>query len=150
MAEDIKTTNYKKNVERLTAELKKELDPLAKQLDPILAELKAMSPKSGKSLSMRPSPDDKKKKDELQKKAEEIKKKMETAMNTFRRDLATITDNSEVPKPQLTKLGAWVKDVIEKKGLPITKNITLSAEDLEFDFSKMKLTGGTVTLEIEF
>ena len=150
MADDIKTTNYKKNVERLAAALKKKLDPLTKQLDGILAQLKEMSPKSGKSMSMRQSPDDKTKKDELQKKAADIKKKIETEINGFRRDVATLTTDSEVPKPVLTKLGAWLKDVIDKKGLPVTKHVTLKAEDLEIDYSKMTLKGGTFKLEIEF
>jgi hypothetical protein len=150
MADDIKTTNYKKNVERVAAELKKKLDPLTKQLDAILAELKTLSPKTNSSMKMRQSPEDKKKKDDLQKKAEEIKKKIETCLNGFRLELALLGDNSEVPKPELTKLGAWVKDVIDKKGLPITKTMKLTVEDLEFDFSKMKLGSGTVKLEIEF
>jgi Skp family chaperone for outer membrane proteins len=147
---DIKTENFKKNVEKLTAQLRKDLDPLVKQLDPILAELKALKAKKGKSLSMRGNDDDKKKTDEFQKKAADIRKKMEQAMSQFRLNLALQPDSAGVDKKELTKLGSWVSEVIERKGIPVSKNVTLGVDDLGFDFGKMKPTSGTITLTIEF
>jgi hypothetical protein len=143
MADDIKAANYKKSVDKITDNWAKKVEKLAKDLAPIndeLAKLEAIK---------EPSPDDKKRIDELTKKREEIRKKIDTAGAELRLDLMLIEVPQEADEKELVKLPGWFKDIVKKKGIPLGKNVTL-VPDLSIDFKKKKVKSAGITLKWEF
>jgi hypothetical protein len=159
MADDIKTENYKKNVKRLVADWRKEMEPFFKELDPIIAELRQLEVKQVAARAKKPSlmgmrgggdaGDGGKKMEDLQKKAREIQHQMEKSTFDFRRDLGLQPGKDKLDKSELEKLGAVVKDIVED-GIPIGKYVRIPVGDLDFNFKTMTPTAASITFKFEF
>ena len=138
MADDIKAENYKKSVQRLADEWSKEVGPLFKQLAGIAADLDKLK-----------LPDDKKQIDDLTKKRTEIGKKIDSATLGFNTSLNIIQDPVKADENELKKLPPWFKEIIKKKGIPLSKHWTLKP-DLDIDIKKKKVNSAGITLEWEW
>ena len=165
MGYDIKTENYKKNVEKLVKEWNKDMKPLIDQVDKLEGELNQLS---GKKVAMalaqkqkpslmrmrKDSPVDEqisKKLGELQDKSAELKKKMEKATQDFRRDLALLSkpEKSSMDQKTLEKLGSLVKKIVED-GIPVGKYVKIPVRDLGWDFNRNKPTSGSIAFSFEW
>lgn len=143
MADDIKAENYKKSVERLADDWSKEVAPLVKQLDPLVAELDKL--KAIKD----PSAEDKKQIDDLTKKCADLRKKIDVATLEFNTSLRIIQDPVRADEKELVKVPTWFKDIIKRKGIPVSKHVTI-VPNIDFDLKKKKLKSGGLTLKWEF
>jgi Zn-dependent oligopeptidase len=159
--DDIKTENYKKNVQKLVDEWNKDMKPLIDQIDKIKSEIKqlevkqvALQKKKPSLMSMRGGNTDDKldqKLEELRKKGVQYRDKMVKPTGEFRRnlELQAKPDVAKLEKDKIEKLADWVKGVVQD-GLPIGKNVKIPLGDLGFDFKRMRATSGTITFSIEF
>jgi hypothetical protein len=135
MADDIKAENYKKSVQKLADEWSKDVGPLFKQLVQIAADLDKLK-----------LPDDKKQIDELTKKRTEIGKKIDSATLGFNTSLNIIQDPVKAEESELKKLPPWFKEIIKRKGIPLSEHWTLKP-DLDIDIKKKKVNSAGVILE---
>ena len=160
--DDIKTQNYKKNVQKLTDEWNKDMKPLVDQIDKIKGEIKqlevkqvALKQKKPSLMSMRGNQDQDdnldQKLQELRKKGAEFREQMVKPTLEFRRnlELQAKPDVAKLEKDKIEKLAEWVKGVVQD-GIPVGKYFKIPLNDLGFDFKKMKATSGTINFSIEF
>src|SRR5882724_4583962 len=110
---DIAVENYQKSVTKI-------LDIGAKEADRIGKELAAVNTELDKLEALQnPSPDDKKRIEELKKKREACYKRMNEASTDLRVNLTVIELPPKADEKELLKLPAWLKDIIKKKGIPL-------------------------------
>lgn len=140
MADDIKAENFKRSVEKIVDNWVRKVDPLFKQLDSVLADLD--------KLNKDPSAD-KKQIDDLKKKCADIQKQIEKASTELRVDLMLIEVPPKADEKELVKLPGWFKEIIKKKGIPVSKRVTL-VPDLSIDVKKKALKSASLTLKWEF
>jgi hypothetical protein len=178
MADDIKMENYKKNVQKLADEWKKDMQSSIKELDSIIAEIKKLeSKKEIKQVAARPLPGQAKKPspmslsmrgggkdmdddaegdkkiDDLKKKANSAKKELEKATDDFRRklarDLIPPAERAKMAQPDVRNIGAMTEDVVEN-AIPVGKYVKIPLDSLGFDFKTMKPTSASINFSIEF
>jgi len=130
---DLYVEDYKKSVTDILDYWNKRLADFAKQLTPIDDELDDLNKNS------KPSDDDKKKIAELEKKRAAIRKQAEDAAMSLKVNLSVIELDDKANKTEAMKLPDWLKGIIKQKGLPLGKDVSISA-DVSFDFKTMKLT----------
>lgn len=177
MADDIKMENYKKNVQRLADEWKRDVQSSIKELDSIIDEIKKLESKkevkqvargplpfqakrpSPSSLSMRGGKDDDhdaegdKKIQDLKKKANGLKKELEKATDDFRkklaRDLIPPAERTKMAQPDVRKIGAMAEDVVEY-AIPVGKYVKIPLDSLGYDFKAVKPTSASINFSIDF
>jgi hypothetical protein len=137
---DIYVENYKKSVTKILDIWAKENEKLGKQLAPILDELANLQ------ANKNPSPDEKKRIDELQKQREAIRKQAETAAMELKVNLMLIDVPPQADDKELVKIPAWLKDIVKKKGIPLGKSVTL-VPDASIDVKAKKLKSFTIGLK---
>jgi len=136
---DIAVENYQKSVIKV-------LDIWAKEADRIGKELAAVNTELDKLEALQnPSPDDKKRIDELKKKREACYKRMNEASLELRLNLMGIDLPPKADEKELIKLPGWLKEIIKKKGVPLGKVVI--TPDVEFDFKAKKLKKLGVTIK---
>ena len=136
---DIAVENYQKSVIKV-------LDIWAKEADRIGKELAAVNTELDKLEALQnPSPDDKKRIDELKKKREACYKRMNEASLELRLNLMGIDLPPKADEKELIKLPGWLKEIIKKKGVPLGKVVI--TPDVEFDFKARKLKKLGVTIK---
>jgi hypothetical protein len=143
MADDIKAENYKKSVEKIVNNWASKVNPLFKQLAPVLADLDRLN------ATKDPGQDDKKKIDDLKKKCADIRKQIEKANTELRIDLMLIEVPPKADDKELVKLPAWFKEIVKKKGIPLSEHWTLKG-DLDIDIKKKKVNSASIILEWEW
>lgn len=137
---DIYVENYKKSVGRILDEYGKEIEKIGQELAPINADLHKLEQIKP------PSPDDKKKIEDLTKKREAVRKKFDAAAMSLKVDLMMIAVPVKADEKELVKLPAWMKEIIKKKGIPLGKDVTI-APDVNFDFKAKKLKSLGITVK---
>lgn len=136
---DIAVENYQKSVTKI-------LDIWAKEADRIGKELAAVNSELDKLEALQnPSPDDKKRIEELKKKREACHKRMNEASMELRVNLMVIELPTKADEKELLKLPAWLKEIIKKKGIPLGKVVI--TPDVEFDFKAKKLKKLGITIK---
>jgi seryl-tRNA synthetase len=136
---DIAVENYQKSVTKI-------LDIWAKEADRIGKELAALNTELDKLEALQsPTPDDKKRIDELKKKREACYKRMNEASMELRVNLMAIDLPPKADDKELVKLPAWLKEIIKKKGIPLGKVVI--TPDVEFDFKAKKLKKLGITIK---
>jgi hypothetical protein len=136
---DIAVENYQKSVTKI-------LDIWAKEADRIGKELAAVNTELDKLEALQsPTPDDKKRIDELKKKREACYKRMNEASMELRVNLMSIQVAPTANEDELKKLPGWLKEIIKKKGLPLGKVVI--TPDVEFDFKAKKLKKLGITIK---
>ena len=136
---DIAVENYQKSVIKV-------LDIWAKEADRIGKELAAVNTELDKLEALQnPSPDDKKRIDELKKKREACYKRMNEASLELRLNLMGIDLPPKADEKELIKLPGWLKEIIKKKGVPLGKVVI--TPDVEFDFKARKLKKLGITIK---
>ena len=140
---DIRVENYKKSVEKAVARWWDKVDKLIKELGPIADELEELEDLDD------PSDEDKKRIEELKKKRAAIVKGMEKAATELRIDLMLLDVPPDADQKELVKLPAWMQEIVKKKGIPISKHVTL-VPDASFDFKAKKLKSFSLGLKWEF
>jgi hypothetical protein len=130
---DLYVESYKKSVTHILDYWNKKLADFAKQLEPIDDELDDLNNNN------KPSDDDKKRIAELEKKRADIRKQVEAASMSLKVNLSVIDLDDKANKTEALKLPDWLKKIIKEKGLPLGKDVSISA-DVSFDFKAMKLT----------
>ena len=140
---DIYVENYKKSVTKILDIWAKENEKLGKQLAPILDELANLE------AIKNPSPADKKRIDELQKQREAIRKQVETAAVELRVNLMLIDVPPQADDKELVKVPAWLKEIVKKKGIPLSKSVTL-VPDASIDVKGKKLKSFSLSLKWEW
>ena len=130
---DLYVESYKKSVTHILDFWNKKLADFAKQLEPIDDELDDLNNNN------KPSDDDKKRIAELEKKRADIRKQVEAASMSLKVNLSVIDLDDNANKTEAMKLPDWLKKIIKEKGLPLGKDVSISA-DVSFDFKAMKLT----------
>src|SRR5215831_2142374 len=136
---DIAVENYKKSVTEYLNIWAKEADRIGKELAGVNAELDKLE------ALQNPSPDDKKRIDELKKKREACYKRMNEASLELRLNLMGIDLPPKADEKELIKLPGWLKEIIKKKGVPLGKVVI--TPDVEFDFKARKLKKLGVTIK---
>jgi hypothetical protein len=132
MGDDIRIENYKKSVTKILDAWGKEAEKVGKELAPIQAELDKLEGASA------PTPDDKKRMEELKKKRDDLRGKMDAAENSLRVNLVVIQPAPDAPEKELIKVPDWMKEIIKRKGIPLGKGVSI-APDIKFDFKSKKL-----------
>lgn len=136
---DIAVENYQKSVTKI-------LDIWAKEADRIGKELAALNTELDKLEALQsPTPDDKKRIDELKKKREACYKRMNEASIELRVNLMAIELPPKADEKELVKLPGWLKEIIKKKGIPLGKVVI--TPDVEFDFKARKLKKLGITIK---
>ena len=135
---DIAVENYKKSVTRIVERWKGKIATPAKELvklDEQLNDFKGKKPPL--------SDEDKKKLGELKEDYLKYKKQIEKANMELKLDLSLIEppEKTKANEKELIKLPGFIKDIIEAKGLPIGKNVSIAPSDVDFDLKQMKLKG---------
>jgi hypothetical protein len=130
---DLYVESYKKSVTNILDYWNKKLADFAKQLKPIDDDLDDLNK------NKQPSDDDKKKIAELEKKRAVIRKQVEDATLSLKVNLLVIELDDKANKNEAMKLPDWLKGIIKAKGLPLGKDVSISA-DVSFDFKAGKLT----------
>jgi hypothetical protein len=138
--DDIKLENYKKSVARLIEDWAKEAAQVGKELAPIEDELEKLE--ANKS----PSPDDKKRIEELKKKCAALHKRMDNASASLSVNLVVIDVPPKADEDELAKFPGWVKQIIKAKGIPLGKGVSI-APDVDFDFKAKKLKRIGITIK---
>jgi seryl-tRNA synthetase len=128
---DIAVENYKKSVTEYLDIWAKEGDRIGKALAGVNAELDKLE------ALQNPTPDDKKRIDELKKKREACYKRMNEASLELRLNLISIDLPPKADEKELKNLPTWLKEIIKKKGIPFGKVVI--TPDVEFDFKAKKL-----------
>jgi hypothetical protein len=178
MADDIQMENYKKNVQKLVDEWKKDLQSSIKELDSLIEQIKKLQSKkeikqvaagpqlfqakrpATSSLSMRggknkddDDADSDKKIEDLRKKANALKKELEKATDEFRktlaRDIIPPAERTKMAQPDVRKIGAMTEDVVEY-AIPVGKYVKIPLDSLGYDFKTMKPTSASINFSIEF
>jgi hypothetical protein len=136
---DIAVENYQKSVTKI-------LDIWAKEADRIGKELAAVNTELDKLEALpSPTPDDKKRIEDLKKKREACYKRMNEASMELRVNLMAIQVPPTANEDELKKLPAWLKEIIKKKGIPLGKVVI--TPDVEFDFKAKKLKKLGITIK---
>jgi len=136
---DIAVENYQKSVTKILDIWAKEADRIGKELAAANAELDKLE------ALQNPSPDDKKRIEELKKKRETCYKRMNEASMELRVNLMGIQVPPTADEDELKKLPAWLKEIIKKKGIPLGKVVI--TPDVEFDFKAKKLKKLGITIK---
>ncbi len=136
---DIAVENYQKSVTKILDIWAKEADRIGKELAAVNAELDKLE------ALQNPSPDDKKRIEELKKKRETCYKRMNEASMELRDNLMGIQVPPTADEDELKKLPAWLKEIIKKKGIPLGKVVI--TPDVEFDFKAKKLKKLGITIK---
>ena len=136
---DIAVENYQKSVTKILDIWAKEADRIGKDLAGVNAELDKLE------ALQNPSPDDKKRIEELKKKRETCYKRMNEASMELRVNLMGIQVPPTADEDELKKLPAWLKEIIKKKGIPLGKVVI--TPDVEFDFKAKKLKKLGITIK---
>ena len=136
---DIAVENYQKSVIKI-------LDIWAKEAARIGKELAAVNTELDKLDALQnPSPDDKKRIEELKKKLEQCHKRMDEASMELRTNLIVIELPPKADENELKKLPVWLREIIKKKGIPLGKFVI--TPDVEFDFKAKKLKKLGITIK---
>jgi len=136
---DIAVENYQKSVTRILDIWSKEADRIGKELAAVNTELDKLE------ALQNPTPDDKKRIEELTKKREACYKRMNQASMELRVNLMGIQVPPTADEDELKKLPAWLKEIIKKKGIPLGKVVI--TPDVEFDFKAKKLKKLGITIK---
>jgi hypothetical protein len=136
---DIAVENYQKSVIKILDIWAKEADRIGKELATVNTELDKLE------ALQNPSPDDKKRIDELKKKREACYKRMNEASLELRLNLMDIDLPPKADEKELIKLPSWLKEIIKKKGVPLGKVVI--TPDVEFDFKARKLKKLGITIK---
>jgi seryl-tRNA synthetase len=136
---DIAVENYQKSVTKILDIWAKEADRIGKELAAVNAEIDKLE------ALQNPSPDDKKRIEELKKKREACYKRMNEASMELRVNLMGIQVPPTADEDELKKLPAWLKEIIKKKGIPLGKVVI--TPDVEFDFKAKKLKKLGITIK---
>jgi seryl-tRNA synthetase len=136
---DIAVENYKKSVTKYLDIWAKEADRIGKELAAVNAELDKLE------ALQNPSPDDKKRIEELKKKREACYKRMDEASLELRLNLIAIDVPPKADDNELKNLPTWLKEIIKKKGIPLGKFVI--TPDVEFDFKARKLKKLGITIK---
>ena len=136
---DIAVENYQKSVTKILDIWAKEADRIGKELAAVNAELDKLE------ALQNPSPDDKKRIEELKKKREACYKRMNEASMELRVNLMGIQVPPTAEEDELKKLPGWLKEIIKKKGIPLGKVVI--TPDVEFDFKAKKLKKLGITIK---
>lgn len=136
---DIAVENYQKSVTKILDIWAKEADRIGKDLAAVNSELDKLE------ALQNPSPDDKKRIEELKKKREACHKRMNEASMELRVNLMVIELPTKADEKELLKLPAWLKEIIKKKGIPLGKVVI--TPDVEFDFKAKKLKKLGITIK---
>jgi hypothetical protein len=136
---DIAVENYQKSVTKILDIWAKEADRIGKELAAVNAELDKLE------ALQNPTPDDKKRIDELNKKREACYKRMNEASMELRVNLMAIQVPPTANEDELKKLPGWLKEIIKKKGIPLGKVVI--TPDVEFDFKAKKLKKLGITIK---
>jgi hypothetical protein len=136
---DIAVENYQKSVTKILDIWAKEADRIGKELAAVNAELDKLE------ALQNPTPDDKKRIDELNKKREACYKRMNEASMELRVNLMAIQVPPTADEDELKKLPGWLKEIIKKKGIPLGKVVI--TPDVEFDFKAKKLKKLGITIK---
>ena len=140
---DINVENYKKSLTKILDTWGKDMEGLAKQLAPITDELAKLD------ANKTPGPDDAKRSADLQKQRDAIRKRMDTVALELKVNLMLIDVPPQADEKELVKVPAWLKEIIKKKGIPLSKNVTL-VPDVSIDVKAKKLKSFSLTLKWEF
>jgi hypothetical protein len=138
---DIASDNYKKSVQKILDYWGKEAERVGKDLAAVNAEIDKLE------ALQNPSPDDKKKLEELKKKRELCQKKIESIADSLETNLNVIKVPPTIEKDDLLKnFPEWMKKVIKNKGIPLGKGVVITP-DVEFDFNAKKLKKFGITIK---
>src|SRR4051812_47936686 len=137
---DIAVENYQKSVTKILDIWAKEADRIGKDLATINTELNKLE------ALQNPTPEDKKRLEELKKKRDACYKRMNEASMELRVNLMLIELPPKADEKELIKLPAWLKEIIKKKGIPLGKGIVITP-DVEFDFKAKKLKKLGITIK---
>jgi len=136
---DIAVANYQKSITKILDIWAKEADRVGKELAAVNVELDKLEGVQN------PSPDDKKRIEELKKKREACYRRMNEASLELRVNLIGIELPAKADEKELAKLPAWLKEIIKKKGIPLGKVVI--TPDVEFDFKAKKLKKLGITIK---
>jgi hypothetical protein len=141
MANEIKQEVFFKQIERLLDEWVKDMGGAILQLEETLVELANLE------LIESPSADDKKKMEKLKKDLAASRQKIEEITLGMKVSMMGITDPIQAEPQDLTKkLPSWVKETIKKKGVRLSKHVTLTP-DIGFDVKSKKIKSFGITLK---
>src|SRR6266481_2971860 len=136
---DIAVENYQKSVTKILDIWSKEADRIGKELAAVNSELDKLE------ALQNPTPDDKKRIEELKKKREACYKRMDEASLELRLNLIAIDLPATADDKDLKNLPTWLKEIIKKKGIPLGKVVI--TPDVEFDFKAKKLKKLGITIK---
>ena len=141
MANEIKTEVFMKQVERLVDEWVKDMGSTLVKLEETAVELANLE------LIESPSAVDKKQMEKLKKDLPGFRQKIEEINLGFKVSMMGITDPIQAEPQDLTKkLPSWVKEIIKKKGVRLTKHATVTP-DIGFDLKSKRIKSFGITVK---
>ena len=137
----LKQEVFMKQVERLIDLWVKDMGDAILKYEDILVELANLE------LIESPSADDKKRMEKLKKDLDAAVKKVEGIRDGLKVSMMGITDPIEAEPQDLTKnLPSRIKEIVKKKGVPISKRVTLTPE-VGFDVKSKRIKSFNITLK---
>ena len=137
--DDIKLENYKKSVAKVIEIWAKEAAAVGKELAPLETELADLQAKKD------PSPDDKKRIEELKKKCAALHQRMDNASASLQLNLKLLDIPEKGDPQEVLKLPDWLRQIIKAKGIPLGKGVSI-APDIKIDFKARKLKSVGITI----
>ncbi|HUB80769.1 MAG TPA: hypothetical protein VMB03_18315 [Bryobacteraceae bacterium] len=144
--------DYKKAILPHIANWGKQNEPLGKQLSDLNKQIGELEKNKA------PTPDQKKKLDDLKKQRQAVTADINKALFSFQQNLdkvplphsnALTGTPPQKPDPKLLELPKWMNAIVKEKGIPLGGGVTVKP-NLDIDFKKMKLKSGGVTLQFRF
>lgn len=134
---DLSVENYRRSATRIVEHWRGKIEKPARRMLEIDTEVREIAAKKP------PGDEDKKRLAELKKDYETQRKAIEKANTELRLELSLIEPPQKTKdnEKELIKLPDWIGKIVEAKGVPIGKNVSIAPDDVDFDLKAMKLKG---------
>lgn len=134
---DLSVENYQRSITRIVERWAAKIAKPAKELVELDEEIRKLQAKKP------PTDDDKKKLESLKKDYLVQRRLIEKANMELRLDLSLVDPpvKTKANEKDLIKVPDFIKRIIDAKGLPIGKGVSIAPGDVDFDLKAMKLKG---------